>query len=100
MDRYGNESAALQSVSKPKPRQGQEMLSCDGKRLILPIKPSTLDAEMVSIETLQGTILSSKRYEGKSMDVNSIPNGVYLLRSLNRKGISHRLGFFEVRREP
>lgn len=100
MDRYGNESTALQSASTPLLRKGQKRLSCNGESLILPAKPSTLDAEMVSIETLQGTIIASKRYEGKSVDVSSIPNGVYLLRSLNRKGISHRLGFFEVRREP
>jgi hypothetical protein len=53
---------------------------------------------MLSIETLQGKPLATRAYSGQYIDVSSIPEGMYQLRSLNKKGITHRLGFFVVRR--
>lgn len=98
MDRYGNESEAQQSVEMAKATPiTAPLLTCDGKWLDLPAKPVTLDAEMVACETLQGTVLLTGRYTTR-LNVSQLPEGSYVLRSLGRKGISHRLGFFQVRR--
>ena len=73
-------------------------MPCDGKRLELPQKPSTLDAKVVAIETMQGQLIATRPYIGSHLDVSQMPEGFYQLRSLNRKGITHRLGFFMIKR--
>ena len=75
------------------------LLHCDGKQLSLPAKNSVLDARLIVIETLQGTIIDTRSYQGKSINVYRLPEGFYVLKSLNHKGVSHRLGFFIVRRD-
>ena len=106
VDRYGNESKPLQSVEREMPsrRRGMniaasaDLLKCDGKRLTLPEKPSTLDAGAVCIETMQGKLVTSLPYVGKFADVSKVPEGFYQLRSVNKKGVTHRLGFFMIKR--
>ena len=106
VDRFGNESQPRQSYASGSTGassidallQHPSMLRCDGRRLLLPEKPASLDADMLSIETLQGKPLATRAYSGQYIDVSSIPEGMYQLRSLNKKGITHRLGFFVVRR--
>ena len=106
VDRYGNESKPLQSVEREMPSGGRgvniaasaDLLKCDGKRLTLPEKPSTLDAGAVCIETMQGKLVTSLPYVGKFADVSKVPEGFYQLRSVNKKGVTHRLGFFMVKR--
>ncbi len=98
MDRYGNESDARQSVEMPEmPTMPAPLLTCDSIWLDLPTKPATLDADMVACETLQGTVLLTGRYTTR-LNVSQLPEGCYVLRSIGRKGITHRLGFFQVRR--
>lgn len=99
MDRYGNESKPLQSF-EPEHTPATVtvgMLHCDGTWLELPAKPSVLDAGMVACETLQGTVVCTGAY-AKRLNVSHLAEGSYVLRSLNRKGISHRLGYFQIRR--
>ena len=105
VDRYGNESKPLQSVEREMPSGGRgvnaasaDLLKCDGKRLTLPEKPSTLDAGAVCIETMQGKLVTSLPYVGKFADVSKVPEGFYQLRSVNKKGVTHRLGFFMIKR--
>ncbi|MBM6993278.1 MAG: family 10 glycosylhydrolase [Prevotella sp.] len=99
MDRFGNESKALQSHQmETAPRIDIPLLACDGRRLTLPPKDHTLDAQLLTIETLQGSIVDTRTYQGKTIDVSRLPNGYYVLRSLGRKGVTHRLGFFQVKR--
>ena len=106
VDRFGNESQPRQSHASGSTGassidallQHPSMLRCDGRRLLLPEKPASLDADMLSIETLQGKPLATRAYSGQYIDVSSIPEGMYQLRSLNKKGVTHRLGFFVVRR--
>ena len=98
MDRYGNESAPLQM---PPPLAGNEekgLLECDGRYLSLPRKDKALDADMLFVETLQGNVVGQFTYHGERLDISTIPDGVYQLRTVNSKGITHRLGFFAVRR--
>lgn len=100
MDRYGNESAALQShqptiIQVPT----AQLLSCDGYQVELPDKGSVLDADMVSIETLQGKMVTLKPYQGKTANVRDVKEGFYVMKSLNKKGKTHRLGFFMIKRQ-
>lgn len=66
--------------------------------LLLPVKPSTLDAQYIAIETLQGTALSVHPYTGKTLNIAHLADGMYQLRSLGKKGHNHRIGFFSVKR--
>ena len=101
-DRYGNESTPLQerhtNPDTPETRITDRLLKCDGKTLSLPEKGSVLDAAFVTIETLQGHIVATRPYNGTVADVSSLPEGMYVLRSLGRKGVTHRLGYFVIRR--
>lgn len=101
-DRYGNESRPLQEkhtdCDATPARLPDGLLECDGKRLSLPKKSNVLDASFVTIETLQGDIVATRQYKGNTADVSRLPEGMYVLRSLGRKGVSHRLGHFIIRR--
>lgn len=100
MNEYGQESVALQSHQQDNaPQTSLSLLPCDGKRLTLPVKPASLDAGFVVIETLQGTMIDTRSYQGKHIDVSRIPEGFYVLKSLVRKGVTHRLGFFMIKRD-
>jgi hypothetical protein len=64
----------------------------------LPFKASTLDADFIIIETLQGRTVSVHPYKGNHLSVRHLPEGIYAFRSLGRKGRNHRLGYFSVKR--
>lgn len=102
IDRYGNESTPLQerhtNPDTLETRITDRLLKCDGKTLSLPEKGSVLDASFVTIETLQGHIVATRPYKGTTADVSRLPEGMYVLRSLGRKGVTHRLGYFVIRR--
>lgn len=102
LDRYGNESKPLQEKhvqnTAPATKLPDGLLKCDGKTLRLPEKSNVLDASFITIETLQGHIVATRPYKGSTTDVSRLPEGMYMLRSLGRKGVSHRLGHFIIRR--
>ncbi|MBR5633872.1 MAG: family 10 glycosylhydrolase [Prevotella sp.] len=105
LDRFGNESEPLQSHQPTQKfihpvggNEGDFLFACNGKTLQLPEKPATLDANTLAIETLQGTLVATRPWRGNQTDVSTLPEGFYQLRSLNRKGITHRLGFFQIKR--
>lgn len=102
LNRYGNESKPLQEkhlqITAPATKLPDGLLKCDGKTLRLPEKSNVLDASFITIETLQGHIVATRPYKGSTTDVSRLPEGMYVLRSLGRKGVSHRLGHFIIRR--
>ena len=115
-DRYGNESAPLQQEGvTPTPSNqpygatasftalashhfpalvSRPMLPCDNHTVTLPSKDSVLDAQFVTIENMYGRIVATRPYSGVSIDIKALPDGVYIVRSLGRKGVTHRLGWF------
>lgn len=100
MDRFGNESAAIQSVkerTQPKIDLGG-LLKCDGFKLELPEKGPALDANFVVIESLQGIMITTRVYQSQLTDVSALPEGMYILKSINKKGYTHRLGYFMIKR--
>lgn len=99
MDRYGNESEPLQMAVSPSFTMPGDFLECDGKQLSLPPRDKALDADMLFVETLQGRAVAKFPYRGEKADVTNLPNGVYQLRAVDDKGVTHRLGFFAVRKD-
>jgi len=97
LDRYGNESVACYEHESNVQQPGASasvLLPNDGKALKLEV---TTDAEYLAVCTLQGSIIHTC-HNRPTVDLRPLPNGIYVLRSLNRKGIMHRLGFFIVKR--
>jgi hypothetical protein len=100
VDRYGQESTPRQLADKrQKSRESHlDIEKTDGHWLYLPVKGQTLDAEYVLIETLQGQQLITMPYRGSRINISRLPDGIYVLRSLGRKGVTHRIGQFAIKR--
>ena len=96
VDRYGNESepvreaGARQVLTMPSP-----LLANDGFHLKL---PASADTPYLAVCTLQGTMLRTCHYS-RQVDIGMLPEGIYVLKSLNRKGVTHRLGYFIIKRQ-
>ena len=97
MDRYGNESLPLQSHTKQS-NNLPGLLPCHDGQLSLPAKSKVLDAQWLVIDNLMGQQMMVIPYKGKQTDVRSLSPGYYQLRSLGNKGISHKLGYFKVKK--
>lgn len=95
MDRFGNESKPLQEV-RSNCEHKNSLLEIDGNRLNMPIKDKLLDAEYATIESLTGKIIKIIPYSTSCVDISSIPSGMYVMYSLNKKGVRHRMGFFII----
>ncbi len=100
IDRYGKESSPIQSVKG----EGEEMnnirqglLRNQGNSLYLPAMPSTLDLEYIIFESATGCAIASCKY-ANPLNVSNIPDGMYIIRSLSRKGKTHRLGWVFIKR--
>lgn len=98
MNRYGNESAPV-STTPPTQYRRRDLLYNNGRALQLPEKNNNIDAEYLLIESMTGTITATKPYTGKSIDISKVPDGMYILKTLNRKGVTHRLGHFIIKRK-
>jgi len=100
-DRYGNESPATQQkYSNDKSgTYPNTFIKNDGKVMIVPEKGVILDAEYILIKDLAGRITTILPYKGKHADISKVKNGQYTVYSLNKKGITHRLGFLRIYRK-
>ena len=74
-------------------------LQNDGRFVTLPPKGKTLDADVIIVKSLTGVDVATLSYRGTQASISHIPCGTYEIRSLNRKGITHRLGYMEVKRK-
>lgn len=98
MNRYGLESTPAQLLLNVGVRYAASMISkTDGRPIALPQKGFALDAEFVAIETFYGQQIAVRPYQ-TLLDVSGLPDGIYQLRSLGRKGRNHRIGFFSIKR--
>lgn len=98
MDRYGNESKPIATRPEKKAFESAILLKNDGRTLRLPEKGASLDANYVAVETLQGSIIVTRPY-GERIDISRVPEGMYVLKSLGRNGITHRIGYFTIKRK-
>ncbi|MCR4603603.1 MAG: family 10 glycosylhydrolase [Prevotella sp.] len=94
IDRYGQESTAIQLLLNAGPEYSAPLIAkSDGRPVTLPIKGAVLDADFVIVEDLKGQPMGIFDY-GERLDISTLPDGIYQLRSLGRKGRVHRIGFF------
>ena len=94
-DRYGNEGPAVQKDNVSRQDYNvSAMLPNDGRKLRIDI-PS--DAKLLQIATLQGLAVKTCLNEPQ-INISTLPEGIYQLRTVQKKGITHRLGFFVIRR--
>lgn len=56
---------------------------------------ATVDADYLLVETLQGQVVDIMPFNDTSR-LNKLDRGIYLIRSLGRKGRAHRLGFVHI----
>lgn len=98
MDRYGQESSPVQEPADTQPVIVNEYLKNDGRRLCLPNKGYWLDADYIMIKSLAGTIIKMLPYNNNYADISNVNEGCYAVYSLNYKGITHRLGFVNIKR--
>ena len=94
-DRYGNEGPAVQEATAYRQNFNvSSLLPNDGRKLRVNA-PS--DAKALMITTLQGNTVKTCVNE-PVIDISTLPEGIYQIKSVHKKHISHRLGFFVVRR--
>ena len=103
-DRYGNESVALQQpchdymatdACSHSTATRNTMLPCDGTNVTLPHYTALADADFLIVESMQQMAITTLPYRRtRTVSVSSLPRGVYILRTLNSKGVSHRVGMF------
>ena len=99
MNRFGTESApAFYGCSPGSDEQSSQSLNAflptDGNTLQLPPIKNILDIKYLVVEDLTGRIVSTRATRLETIDISTLPEGIYVLRSVNRKGVSHRLGYF------
>ncbi|MFW9607596.1 MAG: family 10 glycosylhydrolase, partial [Prevotella sp.] len=95
MDRYGNESEAVQSVTKV--YNTAKFISNDGEKAILPAWYNECDG-MIVATGLNGNAIKTLRTKNNTTDIRSLKDGMYQIRIINKKGISHRIGFIKIKR--
>lgn len=90
IDRFGNESLAAQTSPGVPPAQPTH--TAQATQLF---RPDFKGERFLLIESLQGCLITTLPcHEGRA-DFASLPDGTYTVRSLNRKGISHRLAHLD-----
>ena len=94
MDRYGQESPSAQLLLNAGPEYSVPLIAkSDGRPIALPAKGAVMDADFVIVEDMKGQALATRPYTAV-LDVSTLPDGLFQLRSLGRKGRTHRIGFF------
>lgn len=110
VDRYGNESTPRQMFSTEEYEQKKAkefkvspycpIIVCSNSLKLNQInKIFTISSskDIIGIETLEGNIIKTFT-PAESIDISSIPTGMYTVRSFRKKGIPHRLCFLKVMR--
>lgn len=90
MDGYGNESRPVQNIAKVEnlllERQGKaKKLKCSDGRLFLPESAKNADATCFLVESLLGQPLKVLRSSSNYLNISSLSEGVYVLKSLNKR---------------
>ncbi len=99
-DRFGNESRPAQihlRKTEELTKASSTAIPIVDQYLTIPSKPSTLNADYIVIETLSGQTVSACAYR-KKINVSKLDEGFYQWRTLGKKGVTHRMGFFSIKR--
>ena len=96
LDRYGNESAPIyESTSALVQHPSSVLLPTDGKTLDVPRLP--FDAKILQLCDMQGRVVSTT-VNRPQINIRRLTDGMYMLKSVNKKGVTHRLGYFIIKR--
>ena len=98
LDRYGNESQPIHSADKTTPSVVvvTTLLPNDGKILTVPLR-NIFDADLLVVCDLKGRKL--RDYTNRQqINISHLPEGMYLLKSMDKKRRMHRLGIFSIKR--
>jgi len=97
LDRYGNESLPIRSAEKAAPSVVvTTLLPNNGKMLTVPQR-NVFDADLLVVCDLKGRTLQTYTNR-QQINISRLPEGMYLLKSLHKKGHTHRLGMFSIKR--
>ena len=98
LDRYGNESAPARELGATASGHyvSAVLLPNDGLYLNTPRQP--LDARLLQICDLQGRVVFTCLYKPQ-ISIALLRDGMYILKSVNKKGVTHRLGHFIIKRK-
>ncbi len=96
IDRYGNESIALQSDIPHQP--GIEWLQNDGRQLQMPQLDPTMSCEYISIKSMAGNVVTLRPYSQGPVSIRTLHDGVYTLNCVDKHKNSRRIGQFIIRR--
>ncbi len=96
IDRYGNESIALQSDIPHQP--GIEWLPNDGRQLQMPQLDPTMSCEYISIKSMAGNVVTLRPYSQGPVSIRTLHDGVYTLNCVDKHKNSRRIGQFIIRR--
>lgn len=100
VDRYGNESDGVCYPNEGSPEliQTVDLLPCDNNYVSSPLLDLISQRDALLATTMQGRVVRTLRHDGTKVSVRGLDNGMYILRSVNRKGKTHRLGMFKIKR--
>lgn len=98
LDRYGNESQPIYSETKKTVAVVESsLLPNNGKQLTVPQR-NLFDADLLVVCDMQGRTVKTF-FNRPQINISLLPEGMYMLKSLHKKGHSHRLGFFSIKRK-
>ena len=70
----------------------------DNGKLYLNENIKQIDIQYIIITNLNNQIIATRRIgNDMSIDISQLIEGTYMVRSVNKKGVSHRLGWFMKR---
>ena len=98
IDRYGNESDAIQS-SQPKRQSQVKWLKNDGRNLEMPPRDPTMEYDYLNITNMAGNVMTIRAMTDKNINIRTLPNGVYNLNAVDRHKHVRRIGQFMVKRD-
>ena len=98
LDRYGNESAPVRESGTAAAGHyvSNVLLPNDGLYLNVPHQP--LDARLLQVCDLQGRVVYTC-VNIPRISIALLRDGMYMLKSVNKKGVTHRLGHFIIKRK-
>ena len=70
----------------------------DGRLMYATFDAAGFDADFLLLESLTGVTVATMPHLNGCADVSSVNPGTYVVRSLGKKGVSHRLGYVEIKR--
>ena len=98
LDRYGNESTPIRYVeTTTAPIVQTKLLPNNGRLLNVPQR-NLFDADLLMVCDLKGRTLQTFTNR-QQINISRLPEGMYILKSLHKKGHRHRLGFFSIKRK-